>query len=111
MKEVEFVKVLDKMCQLVSDDGYVVFDVMNRRSICYLFGILQLTKAYAIQCVRWLVKRRFTHMYPSHMFSQRTIENELRKIGFQYNSYKERQVAGGSIFRTPKVLYVCSRKS
>ena len=110
LKEKDFLKILDKMAEITRPGGYVVFDIFTKRSWLYIKSRFIYIYAFAVQIVRWFVKRKFNYGPLNYFFNMKRVDKHLREKGIKYKKYCEEHSVGKpweKNDRTHKVLYVC----
>ncbi len=103
----EFQETLAQMAFLTKTDGYIVFDIMDKYSLCCIKHQAERLKEMYYSLLG--VKSDANH-YGAHYYSIPFIDNFLRKQKIKYVRWNERVITGnGDVFTTPKVVYLCRK--
>lgn len=104
----DFYRTLEKMLSMTKPGGYIIFDAMDKNSLCCL------------NIRRNVVCRRFFQMffrgsdvndYGHHFISMREMKDFLKKKGLRYRFWKERCITQSKdVFHTPKVVFYCQKE-
>lgn len=95
------------MISMTKPGGYIVFDVMDKNSLCCL------------KC-RWnSIKEKYFKLlgihvdeqYGEHFVSLWRLKIFLKKEGLSYHYWREQEITKNKdIFNTPKVVFCCRKK-
>lgn len=101
-----FKEVLDQMIPMINEDGYLIFDIMERNSLYFWkmsWDKLKTNLCKVINLERDGERKLF-------FYSQRKIDKLLQNNGLIFYSYNERKITKSQDhWNTPKRVYVCKR--
>ena len=102
----DFFAVLDKMITMMDEQGYLIFDIMEKSSLYYIKMCWNQIKTKVCS----LIGLERTGERKLYFYSRRKIENLLKKRGIQFQSYNERVITKSKDYwNTPKRIYVCKK--
>lgn len=102
----DFYEVLENMTNMMKDDGYIVFDIMEKESLYY---IKQLYKQFQTKFYHY-IGLSVEEEWKLCFYSQYMIEYFLKKHKMKFYSFNERQITRSKDFlNTPKRIYVCKK--
>ena len=103
----DFYATLKKMISMTGKGGYIIFDVMDKNSPCYLKSKwLDLRDGY-LKCLGIAIDER----YRTYFVSISNIKKFLKKNNLTYHYWGERKITGNKdIMNTPKVVFCCRKE-
>ncbi|MCI9336282.1 MAG: class I SAM-dependent methyltransferase [Lachnospiraceae bacterium] len=102
-----FQDTLTKMIHMTKPNGYIVFDIMDKYSLCCTKHQMERMKETYYRLLG--IKDDFRH-YGTHFYSIPAIDIFLRKQKIVYKRWSERTITGNKdIFTTPKIVYLCRK--
>lgn len=103
----DFYSTIKKMISMTKSGGYIIFDVMDKNSLCCLKS-------------RWInIKEKYYRFlgidvddrYGTHFISLYKMKNFLKKNGLSYQYWSEREITHNrDKYNTPKVVFVCRKE-
>lgn len=102
----DFYATVRKMLSMTRQGGYIIFDVMDRKSLCCLkFRMLEIKERYYK-----LLGIDVDERYGAHFISVAKMKRFLRKNGLTYQCWGEREITNSTDrINTPKVVFMCRK--
>lgn len=102
----DFYQVLERMFSIVENDGYVIFDIMERESLYFGKQVMDQIKTI-IKKYMGLKEENRRRLF---FYSRFEIEKYLRKNKISYYCFNERLIEHSNDYaNTPKRIYICKK--